>query len=68
MEGVTLPIPPEGYKYKLVRDKGRGPRVKDKDPSELTPRQKSDLAYREKNRERLLAERRQRYQDKISKK
>ena len=73
MEEVSLPIPPEGYKYKLVRDKGgedvpKRPRVKDKDPSELTPRQKSDLAYREKNRERLLAERRQRYQEKINKK
>ena len=62
MEEVSLPAPPEGYTYKLVSTKKK-PGVRNKDPSELTPRQKSDLAYREKNRERLLAERRQRYQD-----
>ena len=67
MEGVTLPPPPEGFEYKLVSTKKK-PQMKDKDPSDLTPRQKSDLAYREKNRERLLAERRQRYQEKINKK
>jgi hypothetical protein len=69
MEGVTLPTPPEGYKYKLVRDKEcRGepkrPRVKDKDPSELTPRQNRDLAYREKYKKELSEKSRLRYQEK----
>ena len=69
MEGVTLPTPPEGYKYKLVRDQGyksdsKRPRVKDKDPSELTPRQLATLKYREKNRDKLAEQNRQRYQEK----
>jgi hypothetical protein len=58
MEGLTLPNPPEGYKYKLVRDKDhdtglKRPRIKDKDPSELTARQKACLKYNEKNREKI---------------
>ena len=69
MEEVTLPAPPEGYEYKLVRDKKRQsepkrPQVKDKDPSELTPRQRATLKYNEKNREKILEEKRQKYQEK----
>jgi hypothetical protein len=69
MEGVTLPTPPEGYKYKLVRDQGyksdsKRPQVKDKDPSELTSRQKRDLAYREKYKKELSEKSRLRYQEK----
>ena len=63
MEGVTLPTPPEGFEYKLVSTKKK-PRIKDKDPSELTPRQLATLRYREKNREKILEEKRQRYQEK----
>ena len=63
MEGVTLPTPPEGYEYKLVPTKKK-PRIKDKDPLELTPRQISGLKYREKNREKILEEKRQKYQEK----
>ena len=64
MEGVILPTPPEGYKYKLVRDQGytsdsKRPQVKDKDPSELTPRQLATLRYREKNKEKLAEYNRQ---------
>ncbi len=59
MEEVTLPAPPEGYKYKLVSAKTR-PHVRDKDPSELTPRQWATLKYREK----ILEEKRQRYLEK----
>ncbi len=69
MEGVTLPTPPEGYKYKLVRDQGytsdsKRPQVKDKDPSELTSRQKATLKYNEKNREKINEKSRLRYQEK----
>jgi hypothetical protein len=67
--GVTLPTPPEGYKYKLVRDHGyksdsKRPRVKDKDPSELTPRQLATLRYREKNKEKIAEQSRHKYQEK----
>jgi len=66
---VTLPEPPEGYEYKLVRDKKRQsepkrPQVKDKDPSELTPRQRATLKYNEKNREKINEKSRLRYQEK----
>jgi hypothetical protein len=69
MEEVTLPAPPEGYEYKLVRDKKRQsepkrPQVKDKDPSELTPRQRATLKYNEKNREKINEKSRLRYQEK----
>lgn len=69
MEGVTLPTPPEGYKYKLVRDKEynvepKRPKVKDKDPSELTPRQLATLKYREKNKDKIAEQNRQRYKEK----
>ena len=39
MEGVTLPPPPEGYEY-VLRKK---PPIRNKDPSELTPRQLATL-------------------------
>lgn len=58
-EEITLPAPPCGYKYKLVRDKAKvttkNPTVKNKDPSELTPRQLATLKYREKNKEKIRA-------------
>ena len=62
MDEVTLPAPPEGFKYALVRDTVNT--VRDKDPTELTPRQLATLRYREKNREKILEEKRQRYQEK----
>ena len=62
MEEVTLPAPPEGFKYALVRDTVNT--VRDKDPTELTPIQLATLRYREKNREKILEEKRQRYQEK----
>jgi hypothetical protein len=65
MEEVTLPAPPEGFKYALVRDTVNT--VRDKDPTELTPRQLATLRYREKNREKILEEKRQRYQEKKKK-
>lgn len=51
-ETVTLPKPPEGYEYKLVSTKKK-PRIKDKDPSELTPRQLATLKYQQKNKEKI---------------
>ena len=60
---VTLPQPPEGYEYKLVSTKKK-PRLKDKDPSELTPRQLATLRYREKNRLKLNEDRLKRYHEK----
>ena len=51
MDEVTLPAPPEGFKYALVRDTVNT--VRDKDPTELTPRQLATLRYREKNREKI---------------
>ena len=65
MNEVTLPAPPEGFKYALVRDTVNT--VRDKDPTELTPRQLATLRYREKNREKILEEKRQRYQEKKKK-
>jgi hypothetical protein len=64
MEGVTLPTPPEGYEYKLLPIKKTRQPMRDKDPSELTPRQLATLRYREKNKEKILEEKRQRYQEK----
>jgi hypothetical protein len=60
MEEVSLPTPPEGFEYKLVA-KPKKPRVKDKDPSELTPRQLATLKYREKNKEKLNEQKRLQY-------
>jgi hypothetical protein len=58
-ETVTLPKPPEDYEY-VLRKK---PPIRDKDPSELTPRQLSTRKYREKNKEKL-AEYNREYQKK----
>ena len=58
-EVVTFPPPPEGYEY-VLRKK---PTLRDKDPSELTPRQLSTRKYREKNKEKL-AEYNREYQKK----
>ena len=60
---VTLPEPPEGFKYKLVSTKTR-PHVRDKDPSELTPRQLATLRYREKNKLKLKEDSLKRYHEK----
>jgi hypothetical protein len=62
MTGVTLPDPPEGYKYALVREVVNT--VRDKDPSELTPRQLATLRYREKNKEKISEEKRRMYKEK----
>ena len=63
MEKVSLPAPPEGFEYKLVaKVKTKKPRVMDKDPSELTPRQLATLKYREKNKEKLKEQNRLRYE------
>ena len=51
-EVVTLPAPPDGFEYKLMSTKKK-PRIKDKDPSELTPRQLACLKYNQKNREKI---------------
>ena len=63
---VTLPQPPEGYEYKLVSTKKK-PRVSDKDPSELTPRQLATRKYYEKNRLKLNEENLKRYHEKKNK-
>ena len=60
---VTLPQPPEGYEYKLVSTKKK-PRVSDKDPSELTPRQLATRKYYEKNRQKISEDRLKRYHEK----
>jgi hypothetical protein len=60
MEGVTLPHPPEGYEYYLRKK----PVIKNKDPSELTPRQLATLKYREKNKEKLNEQKRLQYEKK----
>jgi hypothetical protein len=49
MEEVSLPAPPEGYEY-ILRKKAP---IRNKDPSELTPRQLASLKYREKNKNKL---------------
>ena len=64
MTGVTLPDPPEGYEYKLSPIKKTRQTMRDKDPSELTPRQLATLRYREKNREKIAEQSRQKYQEK----
>jgi len=60
MEEVTLPKAPEGYEYRLMKK----PRVRDKDPSELSERQLATLRYREKNRLKLNEENLKRYHEK----
>lgn len=57
MEEISLPTPPEGYEY-ILRKKVF---IRNKDPSELTPRQLASLKYREKNRERILEHKREKY-------
>ena len=65
MEEVSLPVPPEGFESKLVpKVKNKKPRVMDKDPEDLTPRQLATLKYREKNKEKLKEQNRLRYQKK----
>ena len=61
-EKVTLPKPPEGFKYALIREDVNT--VRDKDPSELTRRQLATLRYREKNREKLNEKKRKEYHEK----
>lgn len=61
MEEVSLPAPPEGFEYKLV-SKTKKPRVKDKDPADLTPKQIADLKYREKNKEKVREKNRRLYE------
>ena len=63
-ETVTLPKPPDGYYYRLTKVLTI-PRVGNKDPAELTPRQLANLKYREKNKEKLNEEAKQRYHDKV---
>lgn len=63
-ETVNLPKPPDGYYYKLTKTL-TVPRVANKELSELTPRQLATLKYREKNKERLNEEAKQRYYDKV---
>lgn len=58
MEEVSLPAPPVGYEY-ILRKKVF---IRNKDPSELTPRQLATLKYREKNREKILEQKRLKYQ------
>ena len=58
MEEVTLPAPPEGYEYILRR---KAP-IRNKDPSELTPRQLATLKYREKNKKKIYELSRLKYQ------
>jgi len=63
MEGVTLPTPPEGFEYRLMKK----PSVRHKDPSTLTSKQRAALKYREKNKEKL-AEYNHQYMEKKNKK
>ena len=58
MEEVTLPAPPEGYEY-ILRKKAP---IRNKDPSELTPRQLATLKYREKNKKKINELSRLKYQ------
>ena len=62
-ETVTLPKPPEGFYYKLI-PMPKKPRIMDKDPSELTPRQLATLKYNEKNRDKINESAKQRYREK----
>ena len=59
---VTLPEAPDGYEYKLVSVKKK-PRVSDKDPSELTPRQLACRKYYEKNTQKIKEENLKRYHE-----
>ena len=59
---MNIPEPPEGFEYKLVPVKPKRLTMKDMEPKDLTKRQLCNLEYREKNKEKLLAKRRLRYQ------
>jgi len=61
-ETVTLPKPPEGCEYRLVK---KAP-LSDKDPAELTPRQLASKKYREKNKEKINEKKRLQYETKKS--
>ena len=61
---ITLPAPPEGYEYRLLRVTRKMPVVKGKDPEELTKKQINDLKYREKNRVIILEKKRLKYREK----
>jgi len=63
MEEVTLPAPPEGHQYILIKKSF----IRNRDPSELTPRQLATLKYREKNREKILEQKRLKYKANLSK-
>ena len=64
MEGVTLPNPPQGYEYRLMKKRPRQTvNLNERDPSELTPRQLASLKYREKNKEKI-SEYRRTYEEK----
>lgn len=58
MEEVTLPAPPVGHEYILIKKSF----IRNRDPSKLTPRQLSSLKYREKNKEKILEYKRLKYQ------
>ena len=54
MEEVTLPAPPEGHEYRLMKKRPRQTvSLSEVDPSKLTPKQLAGLKYREKNKEKL---------------
>jgi len=59
-ETVTLPKPPEGYEYTLRKKSS----IRNKDPSELTPRQLATRKYYEKNRQKISEDRLKRYHEK----
>ena len=59
-ETVTLPKPPEGYEYTLRKKSS----IRNKDPSELTPRQLATRKYYEKNRQKISEDRLNRYHEK----
>ncbi len=64
MEEVTLPAPPQGYEYRLMKKRPRQTvNLNERDPSELTPRQLASLKYREKNKEKI-SEYRRTYEEK----
>ena len=63
METETFPKAPDGYEYRLMK---KAP-LRDKDPSELTPRQLAAKKYHEKNREKINEENLKRYHEKKKK-
>lgn len=65
MDEVTLPAPPEGCEYRLMKKRPRQTvKMNDRDHSELSPKQLAALKYREKNKKKLTEYNRQ-YQQKI---